>query len=320
MKALAENPILAGLLSALMMASPLLAPVIFIPVQMMAPLPLLLIALRRGERAAALAALPLAVEMALLSTGWLLGGWILLFFGGFPVLVGWMNRLGWRTLHSAIAGFSLATLLMALLIPVLYASGIDPQEQAALMMETAKQKWIEEMRLQPGADAKLLATMDESLQPLIQMFALLYPSLLMGGWFLLQMANLSAARSILRLGYGPQAYPEEGLNAFRPPFLVVWCWIAAVGCSLFAQGGVRYWGSNLALFLAIPFFFQGLAVIMAWLDHRGVLPFWRVFLFILMVLVQQLILGVILLGLFDTWFDFRARFTRNAGDQTPGGR
>jgi uncharacterized protein YybS (DUF2232 family) len=103
---------------------------------------------------------------------------------------------------------------------------------------------------------------------------------------------------------------EIELVSFRVPDIVIWITIASIFGAFYHHGlnWVTVVSTNALNVLTVVYFFQGLAVVVAWFRVLRVSPLWRVFWYI--VLVLQLALAVALLGFADYWMDFRQRLSR----------
>ena len=103
MDKIAANPLVAGLIATLLLAIPLKLPLLT-PLQMALPLPLLLVAIRQGNKAG-LMALGIPILGAFVITqGWALPLVVGLLFGAFPLLVASLIRKGWAASQVILPG------------------------------------------------------------------------------------------------------------------------------------------------------------------------------------------------------------------------
>ncbi len=308
---------LAGLLSTGLLLLPLWLPLLT-PIQGIMPLPILLLALRSGPQAGWQAvALPLVAA-------WMVGGgvafplMVFLLFVSFPLLAAWLLRAGWRTSQCALVAFLIGNLVLLGILGWATLGGVDLPVQLAHEMNLLKEEVLTALTTQ-GVGAVALAEFRHSLDQLIALVSLLLPAMVLTGWFLIQTGNLLAARSLLHRWGGPPL-AEENLTEMRLPFALVWAVIAMGLLAMFAHGALRYLGINWGIFLAIPYFFQGLAIIQRafqWYAVRGLV---RGVVLTALFFWTGMVLIVLLIGLFDTWIDFRLRFFYNKEGQTPSGR
>jgi len=117
-------------------------------------------------------------------------------------------------------------------------------------------------------------------------------------------ANLLLARPLLAERRLP--LPDYGpLNRWKAPEHLVW---GIIGCGImvaFAAGGLKLLGLNGLLVLMVVYFFQGIAIVAFFFEKKRFPRLLRIFIYSLVAIQQMLILVIVALGLFDTWFNFR---------------
>jgi uncharacterized protein YybS (DUF2232 family) len=67
-------------------------------------------------------------------------------------------------------------------------------------------------------------------------------------------------------------------------------------------------GVNVLMVMGSVHFLQGIAVVSCLFHRRRIPPFFRGAVYAMIFLQQFLLLGVVAIGLFDLWFDFRKRW------------
>ncbi|MEO5339079.1 MAG: YybS family protein [Magnetococcus sp. MYC-9] len=311
------HPLPAGLLSAGLLLLPLWFPLLT-PIQAAMPLPLLLVALRCGNRAGWM-----AVAVLLVCAGWVGGGAlfplaVFLLFASFPLLAAGMLRAGWRTSQVALVAFLTGNLVLLALLGWAMLGGVDMPASLAREMDGLKEEVLTALTAR-GMGAVPLAEFRTSLDRLIALVSLLLPAMVLTSWFLIQVGNLLVARSLIGR-WGERRIADEVLTEMRLPFALVWMVIAMGLLAMFGHGALRHLGINWGIFLAMPYFFQGLAIIQRALQWYNVGGFARGVLFTALFFWTGMVLLVLLIGLFDTWIDFRLRFFHNREGQTPSGR
>ncbi len=126
--------------------------------------------------------------------------------------------------------------------------------------------------------------------------------------------NLLLARSLLRAK--TQAAVDFGtLNHWQAPEHLVW---GVIGCGtllLVAGSAGRLIGLNGLLVLMTVYLFQGLAIVAFFFEKKHFPRMFRIFLYTLIAVQQMLLLIIIVVGLFDTWFNFR-KIGPTATDET----
>jgi hypothetical protein len=189
------------------------------------------------------------------------------------VLVGWMWRLGigWSQL----------------------VSGVD---RDLSVYETA----VRDQWRNAGAPPELIDQTSAILHSVSQ----LYPALLA----LAGVAGLRLAWSWYhRLASRPLGPPPAPFRSFGFSDQLVWGWVVALGLTLApVPEAWRLVGANLLLVLGVLYTARGLAVFFAQAGRVGA-PVGGVLLLISMFLLPFVVGGLTLLGLADTWLDFRRR-------------
>ncbi|MEO5350007.1 MAG: YybS family protein [Magnetococcus sp. YQC-3] len=311
------NSVFAGLLSTGFLLLPLWFPLLT-PIQAVMPLPLLLVALRVGNQAGWQAITLLLASAWLVSNGVVFPLAVFLLFAGFPLLAAWLLRAGWRTSQCAVLAFLLGNLVLLVILGWAMLGGVDIPAQLTQEMNALKEEVLKSLTTR-GMGAVALAEFRTSLDRFIALISLLLPVMVLTGWFLIQVGNLLMARALLER-WGERRVAEENLANWRPPFALVWGVIAMGLLAVFTQGALRHLGINWGIFLAVPYFFQGLAIIQQAFLYYNVGGVARGAFFAALFFWTGMVLLVLLVGLFDTWIDFRLRFFHNREGDPPSGR
>jgi hypothetical protein len=131
-----------------------------------------------------------------------------------------------------------------------------------------------------------------------------YPALLM-------VASLGGLRLAWtwchRIARQPLGPPPAPFTAFRFSDQLVWGWVAGVGlCLLPLPPSWAFAGKNLLLVWTVLYAMRGLAVFAAGAGRTSA-PVLATIAVVAMVLLPFIVAGLTLLGLADTWLDFRRR-------------
>jgi hypothetical protein len=268
-----------------------------------APLPLFLVGLALGPVPGTLAGAVGAAIVALL--GGLLVGAVYLFIFAAPsvflVRQALLNRseaegvthwyppgllLGWATVMGG------ATLVVVALILAGTEGGIEGQVQALL---PSAFEYFTQSALEPDQVVAL------------QIYANNLPALLLCTWLFMTVINGVVAQNVLvRLGRNRRPTPD--ILDIEAPNWALFAVAAAILLFLVGNGNFAFVGRNLALVLAVPYFFVGLSVIHA-LARRAVnkTVILAVFYGLLIFLGIIAMLAVMVLGLVETWVGLRQR-------------
>jgi hypothetical protein len=165
------------------------------------------------------------------------------------------------------------------------------------------------MRLSRAGEESGTPGLLHQMSSMVRTIAAFYPALLS----LTSLAGLSLAwawhRRIARRPLGP---PLPGFAAFEFNDQLVWGWVAGLSlCLLPLPSGWRALGLNLLLVWAVLYAVRGLAVFRAG-SRRVPLPVIATLTLVAMFLLPFVIGGLTLLGVADTWLDFRRRLSASA--------
>jgi len=97
---------------------------------------------------------------------------------------------------------------------------------------------------------------------------------------------------------------------WKMPFELVWAVILSGGCAFLLEGMPRLAGENVLLALSGIFFLQGLGIVIFCFREFRVPAFFRWITYFLLMTQWYGLVIIFLLGLFDCWFNFRARVRR----------
>lgn len=299
-------PALAAGASLLMFFGPWLIPVAGSLMSIWTPAPILALYRRRGPAAGRLA-LGLAVIGALV-LGALYsaatGGLYFLYYAAVALVLGEAPGRGWSEPRAVTAaGFVAAGLVGGLLLGGSLSGGQD-----------LAQAWDAQWRLELdsllggyqrlGLDAEQAREAQQGLIQVGRMLLRLAPGLMVAGSLLLAWANLVLARRSA-LGAGEPAEGQARLSLFTLPEHLVWVLILA-GLAAWLGEDWWFWGAvNVLLVLGVAYFFQGLAVLVYWLEKKNAPRLLRLGVYALLAVEAFLAILLALAGLFDMWFNFR---------------
>jgi len=212
------------------------------------------------------------------------------------------------SLEKGVLGISASALVLALVAVwvVSLLIGIDPILEA----RTGIQRMFEQMvalNEQSGLQGEELRFLRESIPTLSVVTFSLLPGIAVAATFLTVTFNLS----VLRRWKGDQLF--QGAPEFAVWRLPEWgIWVPIVGgCLYFANAyflkmaGLRMVLHNSFIVLGTLYLYQGLAIV-SWFLRRRFSPWARMASYLVILLFFQMVgVMIILLGLFDFWFDFR---------------
>ena len=214
--------------------------------------------------------------------------------GAFLALTLWRasNAVGQALAATALGGAALAVWMLRL--------GIDPAAvRRAVEADLGAYYRTLRAQMSEAGSRELLGQMSQAGDTV----AFLYPGLLA----LAAVAGLRLAwvwyHRIAERPVGPAPLP---FTAFGFSDQMVWGWVAALALYLFGTGGWQVGGANLLLVWSGLYAARGLAVFSAG-SARVPTPVVATLALVAMFLLPFVVGGLLILGLADTWLDFRRR-------------
>ncbi|MFO7709791.1 MAG: YybS family protein [Desulfobacterales bacterium] len=298
-----RTEIVTGILvTCAMMAACALIPILGLVGTVFLPIPIMVYRARLGRQPTAIIA-----AAALGFVGLLGGSWEILFFGEFLLIgfvLGELLPAGISIEKSAliacaavfgtgIAGLALHGLMsgMGLFEVVSEAARHNLELTAALYR-------------QMGVSEEQITFLEEAMPVIQNVLVGMMPALVVASTLMVVWVSLLVARPVFRR-YG-LAPPDYGpLDRWKAPEPLVWAAIASGVLLLLPGFGLKMLGLNGLIVLMIVYFFQGIAVVAFHLGKKQVPRLVRVMLYFIIAVQQLVMLVVIGVGFFDTWFNFR---------------
>jgi hypothetical protein len=159
----------------------------------------------------------------------------------------------------------------------------------------------------------MMPMMDEAVRGgMVQMMAPLFPGYMGTSWVVMAAFNASIAMAILTRVQRTER-PQTKLADLMLPDWMSWFIVAAAGVALMGQGELEFFGRNLALILAVPFFFLGLAVVHNLARHVAFPGMLLAAFYMVLILSSWIAVAVIAAGITEQWFGLR-RYFGNPGE------
>jgi len=158
----------------------------------------------------------------------------------------------------------------------------------------------EEMRIPEEA----IRTLSENLETIQRVFIQIVPGMVASFvMFIAWVTYLSAAKLLRRVGWHP---PDKApLNHWSPPDGLIWALILCCGVMFIGVSGIRILAVNGLIILLTVYFFAGMAVVSFFMEKKGFSRGIRFMIYGLIAFQQLALAGVIAVGIFDLWLNFR---------------
>lgn len=159
---------------------------------------------------------------------------------------------------------------------------------------------------QLDTSSEQIALLKENTGRIVDIFLMLFPSLVLVSTSILVLLNLLAARPIFQKTALP--FPDYGdLTRWRASEKIVWFVILAGFLVLMADGLFKVIGLNALLLLAPIYLLNGLAVTAFFQTRLKVPRLFGYFFYLALFAIPHAMIGIIAVGLIDVWIDFRKR-------------
>ena len=301
----------APLLSAILFLSIFFLPLLGWLLNLFAPLPMIYYFFTHGRRAAHVALLAATAGIGV-AFGMEMGIYYLSCYGLMALVMGEMiNRNS--TMEATVASAALTAFMFTGLLLFFTSQAqmgdlyLKIHEQVTIIIGQS----IEAYK-QAGVTGEQIEVIEENVQGIAKWVILLMPSAIVTAFIMLSAGNYIGYKLLQKRL--PQLPPpdKKPLLHWSPPDKTVFALIIGGGMSLLPSTAFRALGLNSLLITTTLYTFSGFCI----LQHffiRSRLPFFvRWTGYILLLLQPFLMLIVMLLGLFDLWFDFRKIRTEKA--------
>jgi len=157
---------------------------------------------------------------------------------------------------------------------------------------------------QMGLSQEQLDFLENSLDVIQRVLVGVMPAVVIGSTVMVAWVCLLTSRRLLQRQGLP--FPDYGpLNRWKAPEPLVWAVIGSGVLLMLPGTGANLLGLNgLIVFMAV-YFLQGLAIVAYFFQKKQIPRFARAVLYGLIAVQQVVMLAVIGIGFFDTWFNFR---------------
>ncbi len=208
------------------------------------------------------------------------------------------------------AGLLLLAMAFAILIWVSLSTGNMPWSVVGTHISAVVQKNID-LYSRTGIPAQHIELIRSNADQITRALIGIFPSVALVGTFFLVWVNILEGKWLFRIR--GMWYPSFGdLSRWRIRDKTVWLVVIAGVCVIIPFDTARIVGLNMLIVLVFIYMLQGLAIMSFFFQSKNVPAFLRAFGYFLVFAQQFLLLIVAMVGLIDTWADFR-KLNKNAG-------
>ncbi|CAK8725302.1 DUF2232 domain-containing protein [Candidatus Electrothrix aarhusensis] len=194
-------------------------------------------------------------------------------------------------------------------------SGTNPYLALLSGTDTFMEQIVVVYRTNADLPADVLYNLEQLITEVRMLLPKILPGLLAGMVLITVILNMVIGR-VLLLRLAPEKVFWPPYGDWRLPDKAVWLLISAFVLLLVGQGGVKNVGLSLILVSGLLYFFQGAAVIIHVLNRWNLPRTFRLFVYVILALQRYGMLLVVIVGIADTWADFRKLDHKENKDKT----
>jgi hypothetical protein len=187
------------------------------------------------------------------------------------------------------------TMLAAAALVAGTVAGLSGGEGLSVLVSTNLENLLQAMA--PQWEPAHRATMVEIMTPM-------FPGAIGVSWMIMTVVNATLAQGFLAK-WGNTLRPTPAYVDLQLPQWISWPMIAAALLALMGSGEMEYTGRNLAMILAVPFFFLGLAVVHTWAKRTAYTTMVLVAFYLVMVMSGWATLITAGIGIIELWSGLR---------------
>jgi uncharacterized protein YybS (DUF2232 family) len=275
-------------------------PVLGILVGLLAPTPILLVALRHGMPTGLLALGLSTLSLALLF-GSLQSAIFFAEYGVMALAMAEASRRQWSVEKTLLVSTAVPVLTSGIVMALLFSS-VDLGTVKQHFEEDLSQALRQFLAEEGGPSEETLRTyVQEAFGTIVQ----LLPALFILSTAAAALLNYCVVRLLWRRLGGQPPLREAMLTQWKAPEACVWVLIAGGICYFVPLPAMRMVGVNVLLLVSLVYLVQGLGVVVFYLNRTSVPSIFRTLAYIFLLIQPLLLLGVAAFGLFDLWCDFR---------------
>lgn len=299
---MSKDLVTGALITCLAVSVCMLVPIVGLMGSAFLPVPLLFYRIKLGRQAAAV------IALAAFGNAMMLAGGLEVFFFGELLLIGFvlgeLMARGWSlertatTVCGTVLGIGIAGLWT---YGRLNGKGLQGTLSEGLRYNL---EMTAELYREMGVSQDQLVFLENSVEVLEQLLIGILPALVIGSTLMVVWTSLLTARRVCQRRGMP--LPDYGLlDCWKAPEVLVWGVIASGALLLMPGFTVKIAGLNGLLVFMVIYFLQGMAIVAFFFRKKRIPRMARVVLYTLILLQQIVMLAVVVVGFFDTWFNFR---------------
>lgn len=183
-------------------------------------------------------------------------------------------------------------------------SGTNPYIGLLTDMDAFMEQVVVVYRTSSDLPADVLYSFEQMIAGVRMLLPKILPGLLGGMVLITVCMNMVICRGLLKK-LAPEKACWPPYSAWRLPDKVAWLLILAFALLLVGKAGGKNAGTSLLLVSGLLYFFQGVAVVMHTLNRWHLPRAFRLFAYVVLAFQRYGVLLVAIVGLADTWADFR---------------
>ena len=183
------------------------------------------------------------------------------------------------------------------------ATGISPYSEMIASIVQTIDETIVYYQQSNSFDAQTLAVVAATLENLKTVVPLIWPGVLLSFAYIVSQVTMMVGNLLVRKHCQQEPWPLFRL--WQLPDKLIWLGIIGVAAFFLLSGTSEIIAVNILILLMTVYCFQGLSICVFYMHKWNVPLIFRSFLYVMIILQSFGTIFLLLLGVFDTWFDFR---------------
>ncbi len=180
-------------------------------------------------------------------------------------------------------------------------TGVSPLESFSIAIGTTIDEIIKQQQGQ--GDAEALLALEVTLTQMKRVIPIILPGILLSGALFSTLVTMVVGNRLVKRHCNKEIWPN--FTNWKLPDQLIWAVIIPALLALLPIPLLRHISANLIILLITVYSFQGFSICVFYMNKWNVPILLRAFLYVMVIFQTFGTLVLIILGVFDTWFDFR---------------
>lgn len=218
-----------------------------------------------------------------------------------------LAQAGMRGNSPALSGFKGGTTMMVCWLLLIGGAGVVTGTSPFQEFKLSLGSWIDEAlvhyRQSEAFEAEALIALEATMDQMKTVIPVILPGALLSGALFSTLFTMALGNRLARRYCNMQVWPR--FRSWQLPDRLIWLVIGSALLAFAPSTPLRHVAANLILLLITIYCFQGFSICVFYMNKWNVPLLFRSFLYVMIIFQTFGTLALLVLGVFDTWFDFR---------------